>query len=84
MGHAEYQPEDAIKLQMFGDIGLDDWHIKDIGAVSGRDIGRRLALTARNQDASRVRLGTAMALVERLQRRGMMQSGARSDFPTCR
>jgi len=66
-----HQPEDTIKSQMFSDIGLDDWYVHDIGAVTGADISRIMMRIVRDQGPARARLARVMQRVADRQRAGM-------------
>lgn len=66
-----HQPEDTIKSQMFSDIGLDDWHIRDIGAVNAAEISSVMMRILRDQAQARNRLAEAMKLVAERHRFGM-------------
>jgi len=66
-----HQPEDSFKSDMFTDIGLDDWHIRDINAASGVDVSRIVMDIVGNPVAARRKLSTAMRQVAARHRLGM-------------
>ena len=68
-----HQPEDSFKSDMFADIGLGAWHIRDIGAASGDDVARITLSIARDLPAARRQLAAAMRDVAARQRDGMLR-----------
>ncbi len=66
-----HQPEDSFKSDMFTDIGLGAWHIRDIGAASGEDVARVTMSIARDLPGARRRLAAAMRMVAARHREGM-------------
>ncbi|TRW17320.1 polysaccharide pyruvyl transferase family protein [Glacieibacterium frigidum] len=67
-----HQPEDSFKSDMFTDIGLGDWHIRDVGRASGADVSRAVMGIVREPAAARRKLARAMTQVETRHRAGML------------
>lgn len=68
-----HQPEDSFKGDMFIDIGLGDWYIRDINTASGEDIARVLIGIVDDMPAARAKLGKAMEFVRERHRVGMLE-----------
>jgi polysaccharide pyruvyl transferase WcaK-like protein len=71
-----HQPEDTIKSQMFSDIGLDDWYIHDIGAVTGSDISRIVMRIVSSEGRARARLAKVMRNIA--ERQGVCMQAVRA------
>ena len=68
-----HQPEDSFKGDMFIDIGLSDWYVRDINRATGEDVARMLMGIVSDMPAARAKLANAMALVGERHRFGMME-----------
>jgi len=66
-----HQPEDSFKADMFRDIGLGSWYIRDINKASGADVSAALMAIVRDLPAARSKLRLAMGLVAERQAFGM-------------